>query len=189
MSDDYLWDKSGQPDPEIQKLEEILGTLRYQPRELVIPPTIHVARRSFAYRGLAIAAVIALVALGLGVWMAVNKRTTPEVVKTETTSPQIDNSTRAATAPNEKKPGNLIATAPKVNETRRAASRRQLASASNRPRKIQPKQPELSQSEIAEARAAKDQLMLALRLASTKLNLAQKKTQGENEIHNQHKTG
>ena len=29
MNDDYLWDKTGQPDPEIQKLEEILGTLRY----------------------------------------------------------------------------------------------------------------------------------------------------------------
>ena len=29
---DYLWDKTGEPDPEIQQLEEILGTLRYQPR-------------------------------------------------------------------------------------------------------------------------------------------------------------
>ena len=37
MKDDYLWDKSGQPDPEIQKLEEILGTLRYQPKPLELP--------------------------------------------------------------------------------------------------------------------------------------------------------
>ena len=37
MSDDYLWDRTGEPDPEIQKLEEVLGTLRYQPRPLRIP--------------------------------------------------------------------------------------------------------------------------------------------------------
>ena len=37
MNDDYLWDKTGQPDPEIQQLEEILGTLRYQPKPLVLP--------------------------------------------------------------------------------------------------------------------------------------------------------
>ena len=37
MNDDYLWDKSGEPDPQIQELEEILGTLRYQPRPLNLP--------------------------------------------------------------------------------------------------------------------------------------------------------
>jgi hypothetical protein len=42
-----------------------------------------------------------------------------------------------------------------------------------------------------EAKNAKDQLMIALRLASSKLSMAQKKTQGNpaNEIHNQHKAG
>ena len=34
MNDDYLWDRTGEPDPEIQQLEEVLGTLRYQPRAL-----------------------------------------------------------------------------------------------------------------------------------------------------------
>ena len=43
MNDDYLWDKSGQPDPEIQQLEEILGTLRYQPRPLEIPAACEAA--------------------------------------------------------------------------------------------------------------------------------------------------
>ena len=38
MNDDYLWDKTGQPDPEIQHLEEVLGTLRYDPKPLVLPP-------------------------------------------------------------------------------------------------------------------------------------------------------
>ena len=37
MKEDYLWDKTGDPDPEIQQLEEILGTLRYEPKPLELP--------------------------------------------------------------------------------------------------------------------------------------------------------
>src|SRR5205085_6486968 len=33
MNEDYLWDKSGEPDPEIQQLEEILKPLRYEPQD------------------------------------------------------------------------------------------------------------------------------------------------------------
>jgi hypothetical protein len=29
MSDDYLWDRSGPPDPEVERLEKLLGTLRH----------------------------------------------------------------------------------------------------------------------------------------------------------------
>ncbi len=38
MSDDYLFDKQGTPDPEIQRLEQTLQTLRHQPRSLNLPP-------------------------------------------------------------------------------------------------------------------------------------------------------
>lgn len=31
MSDEYLWDRSGPPDPEIARLEQLLGTLRHAP--------------------------------------------------------------------------------------------------------------------------------------------------------------
>ena len=31
MSDDYLWDGSGEPDPAVQKLEKLLGEARYRP--------------------------------------------------------------------------------------------------------------------------------------------------------------
>ena len=41
---DYLWDKTGEPDPEVKQLEEILGTQRYQPRPLEIPAGLHVGR-------------------------------------------------------------------------------------------------------------------------------------------------
>ena len=59
MKDDYLWDKTGQPDPEIQKLEEILGTLRYQPKPLELP----VSRRRSYVPLLAIAASLLLALL------------------------------------------------------------------------------------------------------------------------------
>ena len=188
MNDDYLWDKSGKPDPEVQQLEEILGALRYQPRELEIPPHVQVGRKSFIARGLAIAAAVALLMLGLGVWMNLQQEKTPDTHK-------------AAAGPiDEKKLNNLTASVPatKVPATavRESASttstpRRSLPLAGNRTRPRQPRTPQLSESEVAEARLAKDQLMLALRLASSKLSLALKKTQGNSvsETHNQHKAG
>jgi hypothetical protein len=48
----------------------------------------------------------------------------------------------------------------------------------------------MTPEEIAEAEIAKDRLMLALRLASSKLNYAQKKTQGSaSPVYHQHKIG
>jgi len=35
--DDYLWDKRGTPDPEVEKLERVLGSLAHQERPLVLP--------------------------------------------------------------------------------------------------------------------------------------------------------
>src|SRR5262245_13995136 len=37
MSDDYLWDKSGKPDPEIEKLERTLAPLGHREAPLVLP--------------------------------------------------------------------------------------------------------------------------------------------------------
>src|SRR5436853_7151151 len=68
MSDNYLWDRSGEPDPELQELEEILGALRYQPRSLEIPSGVQAGRRRSLRPALAIAAGIALAAIALGFW-------------------------------------------------------------------------------------------------------------------------
>src|SRR3974377_262609 len=34
MKDDYLWDRSGTPDPEVERLERVLAPLRYRHREV-----------------------------------------------------------------------------------------------------------------------------------------------------------
>lgn len=69
MNEDYLWDKSGEPDPEIQQLEEILGTLRYRPRPLQFAP-----RRHNYLALLAIAATIAIALLTGGLWVQTRNR-------------------------------------------------------------------------------------------------------------------
>lgn len=68
---DYLWDKSGDPDPEIQKLEDLLAPLGHRPGKA---PAWPVARSRWVYPALAIAASV-LVILG-GVW-TVRQRTRP----------------------------------------------------------------------------------------------------------------
>ncbi|HKS09825.1 MAG TPA: hypothetical protein VJS13_09785 [Pyrinomonadaceae bacterium] len=68
MNDDYLWDKSGEPDPQIQQLEEILGTLRYQPKPLPLP-------RQRNYRPwLAIAATLVIALLATGLWLRIQNK-------------------------------------------------------------------------------------------------------------------
>src|SRR6185503_2724173 len=91
---DYLWDKTGEPDPEIQQLEEILGTLRYQPRPLEIPAGPHVGREPGFFRShaapLAIAATVAMLLLGLGLWLGLQclQRNPQQIVKSPDT-PQV----------------------------------------------------------------------------------------------------
>jgi len=68
----------------------------------------------------------------------------------------------------------------------------QVARNSRRDRNTVIKNQQLSLKQQQEAQAAKDQLMLALRVTSAKLSLAQKKAQNTNVpdlIHNQHKIG
>lgn len=71
---DYLWDKTGEPDEDVEQLENLLGTLKYQPRPLDIPatamPTARTARPAtlFSRPRLAIAASLLLTLLA-GMWL------------------------------------------------------------------------------------------------------------------------
>src|SRR5438309_6147969 len=70
---DYLWDKSEQADPEIEQLEEILGSLRMKPRPLILPERLSkdalVSRRSSQWLKAAIAAIL-IVLTGTTFWMS-----------------------------------------------------------------------------------------------------------------------
>ncbi len=137
MKDDYLWDKSGEPDPQIQQLEEILGTLRYQPKPLQLP-------RQRNYRPwLAIAATLVVALLAGGFWLTTRRPepSIPAVAIVGTPNPIIN---------------------PPLSPSVRPPKR-------TRPR--------VTKYDRNEALAAKQQLMLALRLTSEKLNAVHRRTQ------------
>jgi hypothetical protein len=168
MNDDYLWDKTGRPDPEIQQLEEILGTLRYQPKFLVIPDNVRVPRRRNYLPVLAIAASILLAIVAGGIWLRVRSRNeTPKQqarVESPTPTPKPD-------------------VTPVLPEKRSAANPPLLAIT-----RIHKKRSALSAVNREEALMAKEQLMLALRVTTEKLQLVRTRTQ-PNQIKNQHRVG
>ena len=215
MSNDdetYLWDKAGEPDPEIQELERVLSTLRYQPRELVIPESLKVEtqRSSFWNFGprLAIAATIILAVCAAAIWLSIGRRDElPMAAK-----PAAVNSDQAAVTVPEDVPVDVPSSVPvstpndsdiaggdaspapahRVNPVRRNRPNQTNVENRSRRRAIEPATPVLAENELREAEAGKAKLMLALRVASTKLNVALRKAQGTNTgnlIHNQHKIG
>jgi hypothetical protein len=191
MNEEYLWDKSGEPDPEIQQLEEILGTLRYQPQELKIPMDLQVKRRRSYLPLVAIAATVAVALLAGGIWLRVQSQKatapseqaqksstlperrnvpTPELAGDKRVAPKSELKSVSAPLGARKASQNLIA-------VRHASNARDAA--------LEAKEREL-------ALATKDQLMMAFRLASEKLNVAQRRAQTPapaNLNRNQHKVG
>lgn len=71
MSEDYLWDKTGEPDPQVQRLESLLAPLGHQPGKIPVLPS---RRRSRVAVALAVAASLLVVAGA--VWM-VERHTRP----------------------------------------------------------------------------------------------------------------
>ena len=174
MNEDYLWDKSGEPDPEIQELEEILGSLRYQPKRLdLLDNSQQTQRRSYVPL-LAIAATLVIAALAGFFWLSYSHN--QRQILTTTTTVTVA-------------PTPAIPEVRKTNEVVKSTDTTppQVTVAVNRHRRTLTKEAAPSK----EAVLAKEQLMTALRLASEKLNLAQRKTQNPsvNQIRNQHKLG
>jgi len=190
MNDDYLWDKSGEPDPEIQQLEQILGALRYQPRPLELPDDLIVKRRQNYFPLMAIAATFVIALLAAGLWWRTTSQKKPALQEVRVDQPasaptinkQVDNKTLAT---DNHGPSPL----PSVHRHKHQSPN---VLASNTRRRSN-STPTLSPAQEKEAEDAKAQLLMALRLASEKLNLVQRKTQGgtapPNQIRNQHKIG
>jgi len=179
MKDDYLWDKSGEPDPDIQKLEEILGSLRYQPQPLEIPEDLRISRRQRNYVPLlAIAATVVVALLAGIIWLSVRKKEAPQELRA--TAPMIPApaNKKVNVTTGDKKDPVPPRPAEKVARNPKPRNRAYTSVAKKRERE--------------EALAAKEQVLFALRLASEKLNLAQRKIQSTppaNQIKNQHRTG
>lgn len=168
MNDDYLWDKSGEPDPEIQELEQILAPLRYQPAPLELPDELPATRRRNYFPVLAIAASVLLALLAAGLWLR---------VRTEESIPPVE--------------AKSVAPAPKLEMPAPAPEIVENTDVPKKEKSVRRHKRVFTNYDREEALAAKEQVMLALRLASEKLKLAQRRTQGAspNQIKNQHKIG
>jgi hypothetical protein len=169
MNDNYLWDRSGEPDAEVQELEELLGTLRYTPKPLEIPAHIQPGRRQSFFPAMAIAAAIALFAVLLGLWFNFNRHQSPALTASNNSqvgqpAPPAPSNKETVTAQVQKGPE----PASVVKHSQTIAHRQTRV-----PRTVN-REPALTPQELAE----KEQVLVALRLVSFKLNLAQRKTQG-----------
>ena len=180
MNDDYLWDKTGEPDPQIQQLEEILGTFRYQPKALEIPEDLPVPGRRSYFPLLAIAAGLLLAIFAGGLWLSTRSRGEAPAHEVKLTPP---------VPVKEVTPSPASTTEPKTPELKPAPREEAVAVHRHRPKVSTPV---LSKREREEALMAKEQVMLALRLTTEKLSLVHKKTQNTNpanQIKNQHRVG
>lgn len=115
MNDDYLWDRSGEPDPEVERLERVLGKYRYQDKPL--SPALHSRlseRRGGWIRLAAIAAAILIVLAGLWIFKVHNKSVTTPIQSANTDTPEKGDKKQAA-APPAKETENvpMVAIAPK----------------------------------------------------------------------------
>ena len=185
MNDNYLWDRSGEPDTEIQKLEELLGTLRYQPRPLEIPAELKLQRRR-PFIPWAIAAAIALLMIAAGLWLRLSRSQTSPRLEVKTESPLKPKEFQSS-LPRQSEQALAAGTAKTPLHRKRSTS--SLVAVNRRvARPLETRQPQLTEEELAQ----KEQLVMALRLVSAKLNMAQRKTQGLPQpsiIRNQHKIG
>jgi hypothetical protein len=182
MKEDYLWDKTGEPDPEIQQLEEILGTLRYQPKPLEPPQDLLTPRRRRNHYPLfAIAATLLLALLAAGVWlrMRTQSESQPKQASITPAPSTIDQKSTVATN-NDDEPKQQ-----KIEPVRKRS-----LPPLPRHSKYRSSSTTLAKQEHKEALEAKQQVMLALRLTTEKLSLVHKKNQSpSNQIKNQHRVG
>ncbi|HEX8776085.1 MAG TPA: hypothetical protein VF735_21125 [Pyrinomonadaceae bacterium] len=183
MRDDYLWDGSGEPDPETERLERTLQKLRHQPKPLQLPA---VPARRQPFYGLAAAAAVVLLVLAAGTWVALLRRshdTASERLLTARRTPGTLSSIYGAA-------DSFALTIDEVTAKREANTLPEQLTRESRPRRVV----EERQTVVAAARKraplrrrderlmregemAKEQLMLALHYASSKLNLVQRKIQ------------
>jgi hypothetical protein len=182
MNEEYLWDKSGEPDPEVQELEQILGALRYQPKALDLSDGVQPRSRNRYLPLIAIAATLLMALIAGALWLRVRSKTVPQLNNAGIESPK-----RQQVIPNidDKKTNDILATAP----GKPSREPRPKVKEVKHPRTLEASN--MTASERQQALEAKGQLMIALRLTSEKLNLAHRKAQGAspNQIRNQHKVG
>jgi len=84
VKDDYLWDRSGEADPELGRIERELGGFRYRPRplDLSAAPELMTWGRPMVWARYAAAAAVVFALLAAGMWVALHRSQTPSSPQT-----------------------------------------------------------------------------------------------------------
>jgi hypothetical protein len=115
MNDDYLWDRSGEPDPEVERLERVLGKYRYQDKPLSPALRSRLSERRGGWLRLAAVAAAILIALaGLWIFKVQNKSATTPIQSADIDKPEKGGEKQAA-APKAKEKVSILATARKAS--------------------------------------------------------------------------
>ncbi len=207
---DYLWDKTGEPDSEVERLEELLGTLRHDSRrELELPVEVVTPKRA-PFRSpfaavTAVAAALVLIALAMTMWRGVlrhggkesdaaqvaHKKSDEQSSGQSRSEQQLASDDAGTRGPTE---GGLAdngetSVKPRVSAPhlpavtgRRGALPFAPRNAAQRQRKRGVDARFVHAAEMAAAERAKEQLMVALQVASAKFNLAQRKAPGISDV-------
>ena len=195
---DYLWDKTGAADPDVERLENLLGQLAHRPRQLELPAVApRAARGSGWLRYAAAAAVLLAVLAGALVALRLARPTDAGHVAESTPAPAGAGESEAradAHAPRPEEAGTPEATpAPRpvredglAHRPRRAARRGAAASvARGHARGGTARRGDVARrGEVADegrGRRAKEELIYALRLAGFRLEEVRRKVRGEAE--------
>jgi hypothetical protein len=120
---DYLWDGSGEPDPDVQQLERALGEYRHKGRAPRLPVVTPVRRRVHL-NWMAIAAALVIMALA-GLWVASRRQAgvyepAPQVASTQQAPAQDPSAEKNQAAP---APAAARAPAPRVKGDRIVVAR------------------------------------------------------------------
>jgi len=191
MKEDYLWDKSGAIDPEIERLENALAVFRYVETDApALPAKIIPFERKkpsgFFRLAFAFAACAAFVIISLGVWFQFSNKNF-EVAKdsTKTIAPSViekiadetpvgkpdDSIVRIVETPKQSVKRNVV----KIKKSVPAIDRQNKTIARN----IEDKKPTVKLTK--EEKYAYDQLMLALSITSSKFKMVKDKVESVEE--------
>lgn len=202
---DYLWDKTGEPDSEVERLEELLGGFGHKPRALALPaeaaPHVALSKQPRRFRPSLVAAAAIIFMVLAGAALVLLRQGGADVKQQASNPPAKETPPRRVVAPSPVE--NLPSpAAPKREEElthgnaqgkkslppdsqAEAKERRQASSVTSRQARRVAVTPEprvvvaRHEPPSVEQQAAKQQLVYALRLASVKLNEVRKMTRGE----------
>jgi hypothetical protein len=183
MKDDYLWDRSGEPDAEVLRLERTLGRLRHRPRPLELPRSRPQSRRFFP--PLAAAAALVLMLLGAAAWLALHRSTDAATQRLIIVGP------RPVSLVGLYRRAESFGSAVGDQSKQSADVKSDVERASRQRQRVEARQAEIilarrarerrEERMMRESEQAAEKLLLALRYASSKLNLVQRQIQVNKE--------